>query len=212
MQDHPTALVSLPLTPEARTTSPDDRHTNVCIRTTSGPDAPPLDLLMVSLNQNLLDPDASGRGNQSGAYGLMLAKNYSRGELNLTSIDPTAQPMVRQRMLSDERDLPRMRDGFRALVELARSEHTTAILAGPLEGENEALCSVLDDDRAKHGTSTCRTEDPTHPDTVVDPSCQVLGTDRLYVVDASVFPSVPRANTNLATIMIGELMADRLNN
>ena len=223
MQDHPTLLLSLPLIPEARIATPDDRHTNVCIRATSGPDAPPSDLLMVSLNQNLLAPDASGRGDQSGAYGLMLAKNFSRGELDLTSLDPAAQPVVRQRMLSDGRDLPRMRSGVRTLVELARSEDTEAILAGPLEGENEALFSALEDDRAldehllsvvqdaQHGTSTCRMGDPAHPDTVVDPSCQVLGTDRLYVVDASVFPSAPRANTNLVTIMIGELMADRLN-
>jgi hypothetical protein len=32
----------------------------------------------------------------------------------------------------------------------------------------------------------------------------------LRVVDASIFPTVPRANTNLVTIMAGELMADRL--
>jgi choline dehydrogenase len=30
----------------------------------------------------------------------------------------------------------------------------------------------------------------------------------LRVVDASVFPAVPRANTNLTAIMTGELMAD----
>jgi choline dehydrogenase len=34
--------------------------------------------------------------------------------------------------------------------------------------------------------------------------------DGLRVVDASIFPSVPRANTNLTAIMAGERMADRL--
>jgi choline dehydrogenase len=45
---------------------------------------------------------------------------------------------------------------------------------------------------------------------VVDPRCQVLGVEGLRVVDASVFPFVPRANTNLAVIMLAERMADEL--
>ena len=32
----------------------------------------------------------------------------------------------------------------------------------------------------------------------------------VLVVDASVLPTVPRANTNLVAIMLGEVMADRL--
>lgn len=53
--------------------------------------------------------------------------------------------------------------------------------------------------------------DPHDGDTVVDPHRRVLGLDGLRVVDAWIFPSVPRANINLITIMAGELMADRLN-
>jgi choline dehydrogenase-like flavoprotein len=34
--------------------------------------------------------------------------------------------------------------------------------------------------------------------------------DGLRVVDASIFPAVPRANTHLAAVMVGELMADRM--
>jgi choline dehydrogenase len=45
---------------------------------------------------------------------------------------------------------------------------------------------------------------------VVDPYCRVLGVEGLSVVDASVFPFVPRANTNLTAIMLAERMADRL--
>ncbi|MER6815127.1 GMC oxidoreductase [Spirillospora sp. NPDC000708] len=63
---------------------------------------------------------------------------------------------------------------------------------------------------AQHGTSTCRMGAAGDDSAVVDPSCRVRGFEGLRVVDASVFPSVPRANTNLASIMVGELMADRL--
>jgi choline dehydrogenase-like flavoprotein len=44
---------------------------------------------------------------------------------------------------------------------------------------------------------------------VVDPECRVIGVEGLRVVDASVMPEVPRANTNLTTIMIAEHVAAR---
>ena len=45
---------------------------------------------------------------------------------------------------------------------------------------------------------------------VVDPQCRVLGVDSLRVIDASIMPFVPRANTHLTTVMIGERMAELL--
>jgi choline dehydrogenase len=43
---------------------------------------------------------------------------------------------------------------------------------------------------------------------VVDQECRVRGVEGLWVVDASVIPTIPRANTNLTCIMIGERVAD----
>ena len=223
MQDHPTALLSLPLASTARIKSPHARHTNVCVRWTSGPDAPVNDLMFASMNQNVLAAGATETAIHSGAIAVWLNKNYSRGELTLTSTDPNAQPIVQQHMLSDGRDLPRLRHGVRALIELALGADVADILDGSVEGENERLFAAVDRDAdldnyllstvgdAQHATSTCRMGDPRDGDTVVDPAGRVLGFDGLRVVDASIFPSVPRANTNLTTIMAGELMADRLN-
>jgi choline dehydrogenase len=39
---------------------------------------------------------------------------------------------------------------------------------------------------------------------VVDPSLKVCGVERLRVIDASVMPTVTSANTNAASLMIGE--------
>ncbi|HYS94535.1 MAG TPA: GMC oxidoreductase, partial [Candidatus Acidoferrales bacterium] len=43
---------------------------------------------------------------------------------------------------------------------------------------------------------------------VVDGRGRVRGVEGLAVVDASIMPNVPRANTNLTCIMIGERVAD----
>lgn len=45
---------------------------------------------------------------------------------------------------------------------------------------------------------------PDHPMSVVDTQGRVKGVQSLRVVDASVFPGVPCANTNFPTIMTAE--------
>lgn len=61
-----------------------------------------------------------------------------------------------------------------------------------------------------HICGSCRMGDPAAPTSVVGPDCQVLGFDGLYVADASIFPTVTRANTNITAIMVGERATDLL--
>ena len=55
---------------------------------------------------------------------------------------------------------------------------------------------------AFHPTSTCAMG------RVVDSDLRVYGIDGLRVADGSIIPSVVRANTNAAIVMIGEKAAD----
>jgi choline dehydrogenase len=57
-----------------------------------------------------------------------------------------------------------------------------------------------------HPVGTCKMGND--PLAVVDARLRVRGTEGLRVVDASVMPTIPPANTNLTCIMIGERAAD----
>jgi 5-(hydroxymethyl)furfural/furfural oxidase len=58
-----------------------------------------------------------------------------------------------------------------------------------------------------HASCTCRMGKSDDPGAVTDPSARVYGIEGLRVADASIMPSVPCANTNIPTIMIGEKVA-----
>jgi|GEM_PF-245991 len=62
-----------------------------------------------------------------------------------------------------------------------------------------------------HPVGTCRMGPPADRRAVVDPQDgAVHGLERLHVIDASVMPDLPRANTALPTMMIAERFCDRL--
>ena len=78
-----------------------------------------------------------------------------------------------------------------------------------------------DDDRAEafirraavgvwHASCTCRMGAGDDPMAVTDNQGRVRGVSGLRVVDASIFPVVPCANTNFPTIMTAEKIADEM--
>ena len=142
--------------------------------------------------------------------------------MRITTRDPAIDPQVDERMLSHDSDLLRMRDGVRRLVEICRHEGVHAIASrveygttgrsidqefSPQELEDWMLAECSD---AQHASGTCRMGAADDPRSVVDPDCRVIGCSGLRVIDASVMPTVVRANTHLTTVMIAEKMADHL--
>ncbi|MFE2843048.1 GMC family oxidoreductase [Streptomyces scopuliridis] len=219
LQDHPMAVVNLPLT-EAASAGVDDRHTNCCVRYSSGLVPGGNDMMMAALNQNALAMASADIRAGAGAVGVFVNRVYSRGHLRLRSADPVKQPSISLGMLSDPRDLNRLVAGVSMLAGLVDHDAFDQISDGDLWRINTELRAALDGpDSAlrqylretvvdtQHPTSTCRMGDPASPDTVVDPETRVLGVEGLRVADASVFPFVPRANTHLATVAVGEHVA-----
>jgi 5-(hydroxymethyl)furfural/furfural oxidase len=61
-----------------------------------------------------------------------------------------------------------------------------------------------------HASCTCRMGSETDPMAVTDPAGRVRAVDGLRVVDASIFPVVPCANTNFPVLMTAEKCADAI--
>ena len=224
VQDHPTVGLHLRLRPAARAGGPHARRTNCCVRYSSGlAGAGRNDMLMASCNVFGIEGEALERG----VIVVSVFQAFSQGELRITSPDPQVEPVIEERMLSDRRDLVRLRDGVRRLFALAGHPAIAGIAEeislGDLYGGRPGGIdgSVSDDELDRflleecidcfHIVGTCRMGAVDEPRTVVDPECRVVGVDGLRVIDASIMPEVPRANTHLTTVMIGEHMAERLN-
>ena len=139
----------------------------------------------------------------------------SRGWLRLRSADPTADPIIDPAYLSHPDDLPRL---LRAIA-LARRLAGTLPLAGILTEERfpgptaadgsaelaEAVRAGLDP--YDHAVGTCRMGPDADHAAVVDARGGVRGMTGLFVVDASIMPTIPAANTNLPTLMVAERCA-----
>ncbi len=63
---------------------------------------------------------------------------------------------------------------------------------------------------AYHVCGTCKMGSARDPEAVVGPTGRVFGVDGLRVADASVFPTVPSANTHLTVLMAAEKMSDHV--
>jgi choline dehydrogenase-like flavoprotein len=61
-----------------------------------------------------------------------------------------------------------------------------------------------------HPSSTCRMGPASDPMAVVDHDAHVHGVDGLRVVDASIFPTGPRANIHFTVVAVAEKLADAI--
>ncbi|WTW99558.1 GMC family oxidoreductase N-terminal domain-containing protein [Streptomycetaceae bacterium NBC_01309] len=110
---------------------------------------------------------------------------------------------------ADPDNRARLRDGWRLAARVVAASGLVPGGSGVQDDSDAALDRVVDEAHYAfyHGVGTCRIGDD--PGTsVVDAELRVHGLDGLRVVDASVVPTVPRANTHLLVTALAELGAE----
>jgi choline dehydrogenase len=138
--------------------------------------------------------------------GVFFMKPRSRGSVRLTARDPAAPLAIDHGFLTDETDADAVVRGLERMRELVRQASLARYAAAEERpGETDLHAYVRESARGFfHPVGTCAIG------TVVDERCRVEGIDNLVVADASVMPTIPRANTNLTTAAIAERIAELL--
>lgn len=146
-----------------------------------------------------------------------LVRPQSRGTLTLVSRDPETAPRIDLNFLADPGDRRRLLNG----VKLARRLGAIKPLASLIKRELNPGLDFIDDaaieasmldtlDTYHHPTSTAPMGADDNRMAVTDWLGAVRGVTGLRVVDASIFPDVPSAATNLTVIAAAEHIAVRI--
>jgi choline dehydrogenase len=151
--------------------------------------------------------DPPGPEGYEGTAAVFAMKPWSRGTVRLRSPDPRVPLAIDHGFLTDERDVAVLVDGVEALRSMAASDEV-----GPYAGRETRPGAGVDAERHIraavrgffHPVGTCAIG------AVVDGDGRVRGCEGLWVGDASIMPTIPRANTNLSTIAVAERLAERL--
>jgi len=211
--DHPLVAVDLPTSPGY---AGPRFQTMLTMRSSyADPEGPP-DLHLFAAGP-FDDPGAAS----GGVFGVVtgLLSPTSRGTVRLRSAKPDDPPRIDVAHLSTQDDVRRMVEATRHARQLSR----TAPLADFVSGaERSPGPAISDDDDALAASIRARVSSYHHPvgtcamgrrpddGAVVDSRGAVHGTEGVWVADASVMPTMPVANTNLTTMVVGDRIASWL--
>lgn len=144
-------------------------------------------------------------------------RTQSKGYVRARSTDPFEAPIIQPNYLDDPLD----RQLTLVAIRLCRRIFATPAFAPYYDGEESPGSELVSDDElldfcrhtastCYHPMGTCRMSPYTDASAVVDDELRVHGLHGLRVADASIMPSMPSANLNASTMMIGEKASDMI--
>jgi choline dehydrogenase len=141
----------------------------------------------------------------------------SLGYVQARNSDPFTKPLIQPNYLAEASDRAVLLAGLKLARAILRSAPMAPFFGGEIyPGEDVVTDEQLMDTARKRGTTTfhmmgtCRMGPTGDATAVVDHRLRVRGIEGLRVVDASIMPTMPSANTNAATLMIGEKAAQMI--
>ncbi len=216
LHDHPLVAVDLPTSSGGH--GPRFQVLLTMRSSSAASDAPP-DLHLFAAGP--FDDSASPSG---GVFGIVtgLMAPSSRGSVRLRSADPSERPRIDVAHLKRPDDLSRTVEATQEARRISRASPLRGFIRGK---ELAPGFDIRDDDidglarsiRARVGTyhhpvGTCAMGPSSAAGAVVNGRGKVHAVDGVWVADASVMPTIPSANTNLATMLLAERIAQWLVN
>lgn len=213
LSDHP-ALAVVAAVRDPAILDPDQPIVQTILRYTA-PDSPHRNDLQVEAFS--FSPRGAGPL-QAFAVAAVLEQVNGTGTLRLPSADPHAAPVIENRFCEDPEDRRRLTACFRDALRFVTAGPLAALVDRVIfpdparELSDEAIGALLLKLAASgyHPCATAPMGPPSDPYAVVDQYGRAYGVEGLAVADASIMPTVPRANTNLTSIMIGEMVGEWL--
>ena len=188
-------------------------HAQAFIHTRDGLPAPNIQVIFSPLSYDHHEGGATPYPKPAINLAIGLCRIQSRGTIRINSGDFRDYPTIDYRLLDSDDDVQQLIEGMR----FARKLYATDSFGQYFKDERTpGADAVSDDDLEKcvreqsflmyHPCGTCKMGIDERA--VVDPTLKVRGTERLWVADASIFPTVPAGNINATSIMVGEKAAD----
>jgi len=143
--------------------------------------------------------------------GVALLAPRSRGRVWLRSADPAVAPRIDLGLLSNPADIPVLREGARELLRMIRTEPLRSLVVPGGAPPDLPRLDASEEDVDRWTAANVGTYH--HPvgacsmGVVVDTRGRLSSVDGLWVIDASIIPRVPSANTNLPVMALAERAA-----